>query len=259
MNINYEKGRYEFIGKEEENEDGTFKYKLMSFPIDLSSKEVQEQIENKTLNFYFDGKANFYNFRSCEKCGYIIPIHHHLLYFNNECPNPECKFIFNFKDYWFGKGRFLLEQKKYKEAIKYFNIAISIDPTFQEALNDIGVCFDNLNLYKEALENFEKIIGINPFNKLSLYNKGAVFIKLKQFDETNTIIDKLLELDTNYARAYYLRACLKSVQSKIPEAVIDLKIAFNLDKNLLNDAKTDPDLDNIRESQEFKELLCDFK
>lgn len=68
-----------------------------------------------------------------------------------------------------------------------------------------------------------------------------------------------MELDANYARAYYLRACLKSVQTKISEAVNDLKIALNLDKNLLNDAKTDPDLDNIRESQEFKDLLCDFK
>jgi len=259
MNINYEKGRYEFIGKEEENEDGSFTYKLMSFPIDLSYNEVQEHIKNKTLNFYFDGKANFYNFRSCEKCGYIIPIHHHLLYFNNECPNPECKSNFSFRDYWFVKGHLLLEQKKYREASKCFNNAISIDPTFQEALNDIGVCFDNLNLLYEALEIFEKIIGINPLNKLASYNKGAIFIKLKQFDKTNSIINKLLELDANYARAYYLRACLKSVQNYKLEAIKELKLALYLDKKLLNDAKTDPDLKNIRESKEFKDLLSNFK
>ena len=259
MNINYEKGKYEFIGKGVENDDGSFSYKMMSFPIELSYEEVQKHIKDKTLNFYIDGNANYYNYRSCEKCGYIIPIHHHLLYFNNDCPNPECNYNFSFRDYWFVKGHLLLEQQKYQEAIKCYNNAISIDPTFQEALNDIGVCFDNLNLLKDALETFDKIIRINPLNKLAFYNKGAVFIKLKQFNKTNTIIDKLLELDINYAKAYFLRACLKSVQLNILEAVKALKIALNLDKNLLNNAKTDPDLINIRESKDFKELLRNFK
>ena len=68
-----------------------------------------------------------------------------------------------------------------------------------------------------------------------------------------------MELDANYARAYYLRACLKSVQNNKLEAIKELKLALNLDKNLLNDAKTDPDLKNIRESKEFKELLSNFK
>ncbi len=259
MNINYDKGRYEFVGKGEENDDGSFSYKLMSFPIDLSYEEVQKHIKNKTLNFYIDGNANYYNYRSCEKCGYIIPIHHHLLYFNNECPNPECKNNFSFKDYWYVKGHLLLEQEKYQEAIKCYNNAISIDPSFQEALNDLGVCFDNLNLLNEALEIFDKIIEINPSYKLAFYNKGAVFIKLKKFNKTNTIINKLFELDANYARAYYLRACLEAVQSDKPEAIKDLKLALNLDKNLLNDAKTDPDLKNIRESEEFIDLLNNFK
>jgi tetratricopeptide (TPR) repeat protein len=259
MNINYEKGRYEFAGKGEENDDGSFSYNLMSFPLDLSYEEVQKHIKNKTLNFYIDGNANYYNYRSCEKCGYIIPIHHHLLYFNNECPNPECKYSFSFKDYWYVKGRLLLEQQKYQEALKCYNNAISIDPSFQEALNDIGVCFDNLDLLNEALEIFDKIIEINPLNKLAFYNKGAVFIKLKQFDKTNTIIDKLLELDANYARAYFLRACLKSVQNEKLEAIKELKLALNLNKNLLSDAKKDPDLENIRESKEFKDLISNFK
>ncbi len=259
MNLNSEKGKYEFIGKGAENDDGSFSYKAMSFSAEISYEEFQKHIKNKNLNLYIDANANFYNYKSCEECGIVIPIHHHLLYFNNECPNPECKFNFSFKEYWFGKGRLLLEQKKYKESLKCNNIAISIDPIFQEALNNIGVCYDNLNLLNEALKIFDKIIEINPLNKLAFYNKGAVFIKLKQFEKTNAIIKKLLELDTNYPRAYFLRACMKSVQKKIIEALEDLKIALNLDKNLLNDAKTDPDLENLRESQEFKELLSDFK
>jgi len=259
ININYEKGRYEFVGKGEENDDGSFSYKVMSFPIDLSYEEVQKHIKNKTLNIYIDGNANYYNYRSCEKCGYIIPIHHHLLYFNNECPNPECKHNFSFRDYWYVKGHLLFEQQKYREAIKCYNNAICIDPTSQETLNDIGVCFDNLDLLNEALETFNKIIGINPSNKLALYNKGAIFIKLKQFDKTNIIIDKLLELDANYARAYYLRACLKAVKNHKLDAIKELKLALNLDKDLLNDAKTDPDLKNIRKLKEFKKISRNFK
>ena len=87
---------------------------------------------------------------------------------------------------------------------------------------------------------------------------ASVFIKLKQFDNTNKIIENLLELDTKYARVYYLKACLNSAQNNKLEAIKELKLALNLDKNLLNDAKTDPDLKNIRESKEFKDLMCNF-
>ena len=67
-----------------------------------------------------------------------------------------------------------------------------------------------------------------------------------------------MELDTKYARVYYLKACLKSVKNDKLKAIKELKLALNLDKKLLNDAKTDPDLKNIRESKEFKDLMCDF-
>jgi len=142
--------------------------------------------------------------------------------------------------------------------LRHFNNAIHIDPSFQEALNDIGVCFDNLDMLDKALESFNKILKIELTNKLALYNKGAVFIKLKKFDKTSEMITKLLELDANYARAYYLRACLNSVQNNISEAIKEPKFALNLDKNLINDAKTDPDLKNIKDINEFMELLRDF-
>ena len=96
-------------------------------------------------------------------------------------------------------------------------------------------------------------------NKLALYNIGAVNIKLKKYNKTTAMIEKLLELDPNYARAYYLRECLNSVQNNMHEAIQELRSALNLDKNLINDAKTDPDLKNLRETNEFEVLLRDFE
>ena len=134
-----------------------------------------------------------------------------IFYTSNKCPNPKCKHEFSYKDYWFIKGHLLLEQKKYREAILHFNNALQINPSFIEALNDIGVCFDNLEILDKAMEAFNKILNIDLKNKLALYNIGAVNIKLKKYDKTAVIIEKLLELDSNYARAYYLRACLNTV------------------------------------------------
>ncbi len=73
------------------------------------------------------------------------------------------------------------------------------------------------------------------------------------------MIIKLLDLDANYARAYYLGACLKAVQNNKQEAIKELRSALNLDKYLVNDAKTDPNLKNLRESNEFEVLLRDFE
>ena len=216
-------------------------------------------MKERKLNIYIDGNACFYNYRSCEKCGYIIPIHHHLLYFNNKCPNPECKAEFIFKDYWFMKGHVLLGQKKYKDAILHFNNALSIDPSFQAVLNDLGVCFDNLEMLDEAINVFERLLVIDPSYKLAHYNIGAVNIKLKKYEKTAERINKLLELDPHYARAYYLKACFHSVQKNMDTAFKELRSALNFDNSLIEDAKTDPDLRNLRETKKFKQLLREFE
>ncbi len=53
--------------------------------------------------------------------------------------------------------------KKYKEAIKYYNKAIAYDPYYATAYNDLGVIYYRyLNKTEKAIEEFQKALEINP-------------------------------------------------------------------------------------------------
>ncbi len=218
-------------------------------------KYYSQYFPSNTINFMFQHEIrpiSIYEFSKCIFNSYLIidnkfyPIRPIIQDFTNLKGIPDITYLTN------------------NDKIEEFNKILqnrSNTPIFphQEALNDKGVCFDNLNMLDKALDVLNKILRINPNNILAIYNKGAIFIKLKKFDDTIEIINKLLEIDCKSPLAYYLRACLKSVQNDIHNASIDLRLALNLNKNLLNNAESEPDLKNLRDSNEFKKILNDFE
>lgn len=62
-------------------------------------------------------------------------------------------------------------------------------------------------------------------------------------------------LGTQGASIYYNIACLYSLKKDVVNAIKSLRKAMELDFKLKENAKVDPAFDNIRDTQEFKELL----
>ena len=58
----------------------------------------------------------------------------------------------------------------------------------------------------------------------------------------------------SYAAAWYNKACIESLQNNRHKAIEYLRKAINLENKHKETAKADNDFDNIRDSQEFKEL-----
>ncbi|HDO25582.1 MAG TPA: tetratricopeptide repeat protein, partial [Nitrospirae bacterium] len=51
--------------------------------------------------------------------------------------------------------------KEYKEAVKYFNRAISIDPNYSEAMNNLGAAYVNMGKWDEGIKYFRRALK-NP-------------------------------------------------------------------------------------------------
>ncbi len=65
----------------------------------------------------------------------------------------------------------------------------------------------------------------------------------------------MLAINPNYAEGFYNRTCTESLQKKEKLALKDLKRAIELNIELKEDAKSDEDFDNIKESEEFKRII----
>ena len=57
----------------------------------------------------------------------------------------------------YGKGRALMQKSDYKEAIKYFKLALKSKPDSEDLINSIGACYSNLKLYKESSDAYKSI------------------------------------------------------------------------------------------------------
>jgi tetratricopeptide (TPR) repeat protein len=104
--------------------------------------------------------------------------------------NVDPKFKAEILDY---KGKSLLLEGNYNEAIKCFDKAVKLIPSFAFALYEKGVALLQLNKYNEAIECFDKALEINEFLLLSLINKGVALLQLNKYNEAIECFDKALE------------------------------------------------------------------
>jgi Tfp pilus assembly protein PilF len=60
------------------------------------------------------------------------------------------------------KGVLLQKMGNFKEAVQALLLALQYDPKFKDALNNLGICLCSLSLYKEAKDAFQKAVDIDP-------------------------------------------------------------------------------------------------
>ena len=60
------------------------------------------------------------------------------------------------------KGVLLQKMGNFNEAVEVLLLAVKYDPQFKDALNNLGICLCSLNLYKEAKDVFQKAVDIEP-------------------------------------------------------------------------------------------------
>ena len=118
-------------------------------------------------------------------------------------------------------GNLYKDEGQLEMAIAEYRKALSIKPDFAEALNNLAVAYMMQGEYARALSLFRKIIELQPDSVMARYNIACV-----------------------YAR-----------QGKIKESVDWLKKAIGKGFKDWDILKTDRDLENIRGSVGYKELI----
>ncbi len=179
------------------------------------------------------------------------------------------------------QARNFVQQKKWDEAIKYYNLSIEADSEFAEAYAGRGTAYLNMNKPKEARADFDRAVKADPENSQGQTGKAIMMVLDGQIEEgvkyaeaTRTKLEKLT--GTNPMLIYntacvYGRAVgqlakepegkqrdekLKKYQTKAV-AILDeaIKNRFS-DFNLM---KSDPDLKPLAKLPEFQKLLPDAK
>lgn len=80
--------------------------------------------------------------------------------------------------YLYHRGLFLSQKGKKELAVRNLKMAVTLAPTFCEAHNVLGNCYDELGQPEEAIRQFQKVLALNPGHaaarfKLALMQRKA--------------------------------------------------------------------------------------
>ena len=130
------------------------------------------------------------------------------------------------------KQLYLKIQKKFKEAIIFYQKAIDFKKDYFEAYNNLATSQKNIGLKHEALENYKHAINLKENNLEAHYNLANLLYDEKRFEEARENYEKVIKIDNNFSQSYLSIGLINSVQGKFEEAKNYFLKAIEKDKFL---------------------------
>jgi tetratricopeptide (TPR) repeat protein len=117
------------------------------------------------------------------------------------------------------------------EAMEYFLKAITINPKYDLALNNYGVCLGKKGDYVSAGSYFSRAIAISPRYALAYANLAWNQYHRGYPDEAKKLLEKALELDPNNGYAHSIMGTILAGQGKTEEAIRHFQLALEKKSN----------------------------
>ena len=92
-------------------------------------------------------------------------------------------------------GNSYFREKKYEEALKYYNKAIEINNGIEVLHSNKGTCEKCLQNYKEAELEYIKAIKLNPDNAKNYNRLASIYLIMGELSEAYSVQKKALKLD----------------------------------------------------------------
>ena len=172
-------------------------------------------------------------------------------------------------------------QKRSKDALKNFKKALKLEPESIDLANAISFAYQDNKLHKDSLDFYDIAMEIAPQNSVYYALKASVLSQhFKSYKKAIALLQKALEISpeeiqyyneiaftyyfmTDYEKAltnfneslkrdptdgitHYNKGCVLSLMNRTKEAFIALKTSFKFSPELIQNAKSDPDLNNVR-------------
>ncbi len=128
----------------------------------------------------------------------------------------------------FNIGNALLSMGGAGDAIPRYETALSLQPDYIDALNNLSVAYRQSGDDPKALDCLEKIIRISPDYVKAHINLGDIHLALEHFEAAIQCYEKAISLDPGQAVAQNNLGLAYTHMKRFEEAVARYKIAINI-------------------------------
>ncbi|NNG06716.1 MAG: tetratricopeptide repeat protein [Desulfobacteraceae bacterium] len=122
---------------------------------------------------------------------------------------------------FYEKARRFHKRGRLQDAKRFYQEALRLEPSYVDALNNLGVIYIGDKEYMAAQRNFEKAARLKP----------------------------------GYVDAHYNLACLHAIKGEATQSLVHLRKAVALDRSARDWARKDTDLENLRGLPEFEAII----
>ena len=99
-------------------------------------------------------------------------------------------------------GNVLKSQKKFEEAIIFYQKAIDYKKDYFEAYNNLATSQKHIGLKDKAFENYKHAIKLKENNLEAHYNLANLFYDEKRFDEAFENYERVIKINNNFPQSY---------------------------------------------------------
>jgi len=149
----------------------------------------------------------------------------------------------------------LAAQRKIEEAIAKFQRAIKAYPQDPLLHYRLGSLYQSEGEWDQAVEQYKKALSVQPGFTRALNNLATLYTIKGDYGRAVSTFEKVIRLRPEYAGAYYNIACIYARQNRIEESIDWLKKAIEMGYDKWDLIKTDKDLESIRVTSFYKELI----
>ena len=158
---------------------------------------------------------------------------------------------------YFARGLTYYKIEDYHAGLADFTKAIKLVPKGTNANYYLtrAMTYKCLKEYRAALADYNKSIELDPTIAEAYANRGITYHVLKEYVAALADYNKAIDLDPQDPMSYYNLACSYALQGQVEKACDKLRSAIQMNQEYADSARTDPDFDSIRGSNEFQALL----
>lgn len=136
---------------------------------------------------------------------------------------------------WYQLARFFYTQNRFPESLAASQKALVLSPGYADAHNNLALCYEALAQPEKVREHYETAIELNRkmgrMDEWPLLNYAAFLIKGEQIGESLVMIEHAIDLNSESARAYYLRGKALRTLDRLEEARQALARSIALEPN----------------------------
>lgn len=105
-------------------------------------------------------------------------------------------------------------QGRAQDALRFFNQAVSLDPTYSDAYYNMGSIHYQLKQYPQARDMFQRSVSINPADSQAKYNLALALEKMQRYDEAVGVLQQIFPNDKQYSQARAKIDTLRAAQQQ---------------------------------------------